>query len=289
MYQKPDYGKMEFARGEVWYVSAEPISAGVTSLGRWVVIVTSDYGCKTSPSLLCVPMTTQLNGQHRSVNTLVESGERKRVALGNQVTPIPKNMFRYKDSCLTAKEMEQVEMCVLIAMGIKEREDKSEDKSAELTVERDLYKRLYEKALEQLCELRFVRDEQPEAETVIEVPVEAEVDEYAYPEEPLYLEEAEVSDEPIDLSKPEPKVRKKKRGEPGVKTGKHTVNVNNATWYDLHTKLGLGQTVAKRIIGARKKLGRFTCEEELACVQGMGRNNLRKIEGRIVFDDADVA
>ena len=266
----------KFARGEIWYVSSEPLQPGVTAMGRYVAILTSDYGCKVGLSLLCVPLTTQLNGQNKSVNTLIESGERSRVALGSQVTPIPKNMFRRKDGVLTATELEQVEMGVLIAMGITERGQKPEDKNTELVLERDLYKRLYEKALEQLTELRFERDGQPESEPEIE----------ECPE-PLYLEEAEIRDHPVDLSKPEPKIKKKKHGAPGMKTGKQTVNVNKATWFDLKAKLNLGEQTAKEIIARRNKLGRFTCEEEIACLPRMGKRNLEKIEGRIVFEDAD--
>lgn len=87
----------------------------------------------------------------------------------------------------------------------------------------------------------------------------------------------------LEKEEPKPKRRKKETTKASDKPLK-MVNINTATAFDLSNEFGLGRDTAVEIVRTRNKNGRFTCMEEIAAIRRMGRNNLRKIQGRIVFE-----
>ncbi len=68
------------------------------------------------------------------------------------------------------------------------------------------------------------------------------------------------------------------RSEGGVKISRpSSLNLNRATWEDLHALPGIGPVLAARIVEYREEHGPFTSTEELTRVAGIGVKRLSQI------------
>ena len=59
------------------------------------------------------------------------------------------------------------------------------------------------------------------------------------------------------------------------------LNINQATAKDLEILPGIGPILAQRIIEERKRIGKFSCLEDLLKVKGIGPKRLEKIKDRL--------
>lgn len=89
----------------------------------------------------------------------------------------------------------------------------------------------------------------------------------------------------VSLEKPEPKKPKKKQKTTTEEKPESTkmVNVNLCTARDLQKVCGLGRGTAENIVSHRIVNGRFTCMADVGGVRGMGKANMKKIEGHLEF------
>jgi competence protein ComEA len=69
---------------------------------------------------------------------------------------------------------------------------------------------------------------------------------------------------------------------PELETALQTVNINNATFYNLMALDGIGQTVAERIVVFRNENGPFQKAEDLMMVKGVGLRLFELNSDRIV-------
>jgi comEA protein len=76
----------------------------------------------------------------------------------------------------------------------------------------------------------------------------------------------------------QPKATLKLQGQPQPTT---VVNVNKATVEELIKVRGIGPVMAKRIIEHRDKNGAFKSIDDLAQVQGIGGNKLKRIQDQV--------
>lgn len=64
---------------------------------------------------------------------------------------------------------------------------------------------------------------------------------------------------------------------PGPRPAALRVDVNRADWPELMLLPSVGETLARRIVEARRLHGPYTCPEDLLRVRGMGEKTLEKL------------
>lgn len=65
----------------------------------------------------------------------------------------------------------------------------------------------------------------------------------------------------------------------------YPVNINQATMKELEALPGIGPVLAQRIINERDRVGKFSSQEDLLKVKGIGPKILRKIKDKIIIEN----
>lgn len=300
--------RVEVKRGEVWYLKAEGYYGHEQSMGRPILIISSDFGNESAcPTVLGAFLSTSM--KFRSVNVKINSVPRQSMVMCNQIVTVDRMRLSHKIGTLSEKELELVDKTLARSLGLN-LQTPEKDKDL-VQIECDLYKRLYTKALEKLTEIQFaqnlnampssVKEEEPEPEPVVE-----EIEEpkrkraYTPVEKPEFLDINGASFREIMSYGFSPTVaaaiRKLRPYErvtdlllvPGVTTTKFNeirehlvceqensedspekVNLNSATYEELRA-IGFADRTAKEIIRYRNKHGSFNSVGELLNVNRLG-------------------
>lgn len=64
---------------------------------------------------------------------------------------------------------------------------------------------------------------------------------------------------------------------PLLRSAEFTIDINKAGWTELALMPGIGETLAKRIVGFRRQHGRYESIEDLLKVSGIGPNKLKSM------------
>jgi mRNA interferase MazF len=150
------------------YWVKDPTSVGVEEwFKRPFLIISSDKGNETSPSVLGASMTTK--SRWGIINVPVNAGGRKSTVMCNQVYCIDKSRLGNYIGTATEEEMAEIDRGLRFVLDLMKEPTDSEDwrdkRIADLeeqiaaqadvktteAVERDMWKRMYEKALELLA------------------------------------------------------------------------------------------------------------------------------------------
>lgn len=111
---------LTYNRGSVWWAHLEGYSQSSVQRGsRPVVVVSSLAGSRTSDLVMVAPLTTKIKGLsiEADINFIPENG-RKSAVQCNQIQVIPKNRLTENIGQLPPEDMEKVDACLLIALGI---------------------------------------------------------------------------------------------------------------------------------------------------------------------------
>lgn len=255
-------GKMEPRRGDVWWMKDGMSVGSEEGFHRPYLIVSSDKGNETAPTLLVVSLTSTL--RRMSVNVPTRITGKENMIQCNQVFSFDKSrLVRYVGS-LSEKEMEAVDEGLLSALGMRDRtfdtsqwdEEKRElveeieslktqlakqkDSETKDTVSKDMWKRLYEKALDELVSVRIALD----------------------------LSER--------TNKPEPKVENVVVEAPKVEEPEPKVEINTCTEEDLR-RIGCNATISRYIATNRP----YKSVDELKRIPQMTRFAYQILESKI--------
>ena len=168
----------EFKRGEVYWARMDNGWGSEQSASRPVVIVSSDQGNATCPTVMGVFMTTKLKFGRISVQTDV-TGYRSWI-MCNQIRTLDKERLTYI-GCLSYEEMMEVDTALRVAMALEGGESKGEIEKLEArikeleaqvagfeeektkiavenTVKADMWQKLYDKAIDELVNVKITAD-----------------------------------------------------------------------------------------------------------------------------------
>ena len=284
--------KKEIKRGEMWYISAPNTNPASAALGR-PGVMTNDKGCN-NPEIAVVYCTTNTTGSGKPENALLTSPNRECMARCTGTVMIPRGWFQSKMCNITEDEMKDIERGLLYALGISVARE-----IRELKGQLSFYKALYRETLDELPRKHLAEDlaaltkeirsfsvayvtaehltEPTEEEQTAPEPTEEE--ELAELERQL-AELEQLGPEEVELSEPEPTVEEDEPPAP-----KKLVNVNTASWWELHRKFEIDQDTAKQIVGEKiKRNGRFQTVEEVLELRCLSKKDIKKMEGRITVE-----
>ena len=285
--------RKEIKRGEMWYISAPNSNPASAALGRPAIVLSNDKACAAAPEIAVVYTTTNMAKSVLRDNVPVFSPERDSTARCNGVPLIPRQWFQYKMCDISEEELRAIEKGLFYALDISVDEE-----MRDLKRQLSFYKALYRETLNELArktlddDLAAMMDEmrhpgvvQVTAEDLINntytVPVE---EEQPTPSEPTEEDElAELERQLAELEAEEPtEPDPADPTDPAEEPPKKMVNVNNASWWDLHRKFGIDQDTARAIIGERiRAKGRFQSVEEVLNLRCLSKKDIKKMEGRI--------
>lgn len=160
---------MEIKRGHCYYMSLNDAVGSEQKIGRPVVVVSSDEGNETSPTVTIVYLTS--SPRNISVCPYITSvSRRKSWVLCNQPTSVDKSRLGDYMGKLFPEEMARIDKALLTSLGLNTEEPEEDGKVAELEdeierlkVEVDVHKRLYDKAVGMIVEKRIAADTAPES------------------------------------------------------------------------------------------------------------------------------
>lgn len=255
-----------FERGEMYDILFGDALAGEMAAHRPGVIVSSDEGNRTSPSVLMVYTTTTTANKRISVNHPFQMNGWDNYALCSQIVTVNKNRLKKFYGKLSDSDMRAIDGCLEEALdlgyiddtAVKEKEaeiavrdvqikelkaeiaklqaeiDKRADDDMAVKVEIAMWQRLYEKALDQVCSMKLTGDITRRAERAPVAPV-----------------------------KPAPIVEPK-NPEPPVEDEPKLVDINTAKFDELR-KCGFSSNIAVTIINRRP----YSSVEDLKNVPGI--------------------
>ena len=116
---------MTIKMGDIYFAKLQtntPAQNGLQCGVRPVVIVSNNKGNKFSPTVIVVPLTSKIKKQHMSPHYIVKANiknglQRDSVALGEQITTIPKTDLLQKVGELNSFEIGCVRLAVMFATG----------------------------------------------------------------------------------------------------------------------------------------------------------------------------
>ena len=185
----------EFYRGEIYLMRMDYGVGSEEGTTRPAVIVSSDRGNESCPTLMCAFMTSQLKYGAINVETMA-TGKRSWV-MGNQLRSLDKQRALKYLGTLSDDDMAAVDkaLCVAMSLGVSADESEIEELEAELdekdaaikekdaeiekkderiaeleakvaeldentaaTVHNDMWKKLYDKALDELVNIKMTGD-----------------------------------------------------------------------------------------------------------------------------------
>ncbi len=104
-------------RGDVYWVSLDPVVGTEIRKTRPAVIVSNDSCNRYGTRVVALPITSNVESLYPG-EALVEVKGRKGRALGDQIRSIDKRRLKAKAGTLTAAEMVRVEEALAITLGL---------------------------------------------------------------------------------------------------------------------------------------------------------------------------
>lgn len=106
-------------RGDVWWADAGALmEEGVQSGMRPWVIVSNNMFNENSPSVTAVPCTLMVKRMHLPTHVGFNIGEKRNVAMCEQIKTFNKGRVTYRICRLTEEVMEKVEEGVRVQLGL---------------------------------------------------------------------------------------------------------------------------------------------------------------------------
>lgn len=292
-------------RGDVFYLKADDAWGREISVGRPMLILSSDGEISRAPVVIVASLTTTPREYVPSA-VRVESTSRESWVLCNQLRSVDKERLVDYMCTLSSEEMEKVEEALTQTLGLPKTTAEVDELGT--MVELEMYKRLYEKALTDLVEVRHQfnllklaatsnygvpKKEEPrlEVDTVAlktrmmggelvdpvdreeEIPRELRSVYSCNDDNDRGLTPEEIDEYLLAAGLPATSHLPQNGGVLGkakVRPGAKPVNVNTATRKDF-LELGMGEGVSGNIIRFRNKYGKFSDFGELLQVPGVGK------------------
>ena len=286
--------KKEIKRGEMWYISTPNSNPASAALGRPAIVLSNEKACASAPEIAVVYCTTNVAKEAYRENVPLSTPERAGTARCNGVPLIPRQWFQYKMCNISEEELRAIEKGLFYALDISVDEE-----MRSLKRQLSFYKALYRETLNELArkqlaedlemltfEKRYPREVYITAEDLVDctpvVPTEPVAEAKPTEEDELAELERQLAElEAVEPTEPDP-ADPTDPTDPTEKPPKKMVNVNNATWWDLHRKFGIDQDTAKEIVGERMKAkGRFQSVEEVLNLRCLSKKDAKKMAGRI--------
>lgn len=289
--------KIEYHRGEVWYVDLNDTVA-IKNMGRPAVIVSIDEMEELYGQVTVAYLTTNGSGESRW-NVPIQSMRRKSWVRCNNIQVLETKYLRDYRVTLTDAEMETVEAGIRVALGL---ESQSQDVDYEVQVERDMYKRLYEAALSKLIDKKLETDTQTEPR--IETKKQKQKPKREPEPEKIDVNSCTETDLKNIGLKPDVCVSiingrpystvDDLRRVPGMtqimfgiiknrvvanQPGK--VNINVATADEIEEVLGIGHITCQRIVQYRNKNGPYQKPEDIMVLKRISEKRMKQIAGLI--------
>ncbi len=159
--------KREFHRGDVWWFRDENSYRHEYGNSRPGVVVSSERGCKNSPTVQVVLLTTTT--KWGVINVPISSGSKNQTAMCGAVQTFSKERAERYIYSVTPKELAEIDrglavvfgLCELdkpVDAGLEEKLERLKDEVEAQKIELAMYQKLYEKTLDQLVTIKFEFD-----------------------------------------------------------------------------------------------------------------------------------
>lgn len=246
----------EFHRGDVWWFRDAGSYANEYGNSRPGVIVSSERGCETSPTVQVVLTTTAPNKYGVLNVPLGEYKGRKHTAMCATISTFSKERATDYMYSVEPEQLAEIDRGLTIALGLQtenvsydENTENLENEISALKVENAMYQKLYEKALDQLASMKLSFDLE---------------------------KKSGVSTNVAPAVRPAEKPKAKTYDDPGYEL----VDVNRCKFDDLKT-IGVSTNVALNIISARP----FMKVDDLRLVPGLTKVGFGIIEKKVTVGD----
>lgn len=114
-----DFKKLEFTKGSVYWANLHKYQQSSVQSGvRPVVVISSMRGSLSSDVIMVAPLTTRIKPLSINANIDFMIDSRPSQVLCSQIQTVPKSaLFNYVGE-VSVKDLEEIEKCILIALGI---------------------------------------------------------------------------------------------------------------------------------------------------------------------------
>lgn len=303
------YQTRPFQRGDIYYIDYSNATGSEQRVGRPGLIVSSDQGNSTNPTVLIVYLSTKEQHARLPINVEVSCMSRRSWVLCNQIFCVDKSRCKDYKATVSAEEMRDIDRALAESLGLPyavvtdpDSEKKLRaalDEKLHIEVERDYYKRLYEVALERLVGRKLEED----------IPAKPEIPKSKAPQgkdtaavavdlnscTPAELKRLGIREEVIAriISARPYKAVSDLRTVSGVTSimykqlehrlcvGNVLVNINTASKEELVSALGISDATCQNIVVYRKKHGNFSSVDELLNVPRFGKQCLARCRGKV--------
>ena len=110
-------------RGEIYFVKMPEHTTTSKHSCEWgyrpVVVVSSEAGNRSADIVMACPITTKVKTLSCNVNIAWSLDGRQSQVLCNQIITLPKSEMRFCRGKLSAKEMRDINIAMLVSLGIR--------------------------------------------------------------------------------------------------------------------------------------------------------------------------
>lgn len=266
----------EVRRGDVFFLKTDDSVGSEIATGRPIVIVSSDAGNETSPTVIGAFTTSQ--PRTRSIDVEVSSLPKRSWVLCSQIVTSDKQRLGKKLGRLTVSEMARVDKALQTAMylpektgvssdELKDRDNQIEalkDELLEMSVNLAFYKKAYEKVLDRL----------------VDSTVEAKMSNRP---DPVVATVETTKEPPVAEQSAEPPVVKQEPIESTADDKPKRPELNTCSFDDLR-EIGITTNIALNIIAARP----FKTVDDLRLVPGVTQVAFQIIQRKITVEPISV-